>query len=383
MNFELSPELEELSRRTQGFCDTHLAPDAVTALESSGEFPAALYGAMVREGLLGACLPAAAGGGGAGVTGAVAITEALARHSATAANLFLVNAVFAGTTLLAGGSDAQRGRFLPQLAAGTRRFAFALTEPQAGSDAGSIEATAARRGEELVINGTKLYTTGASVADYILTVVRTSPEVKASRGSSIILVPTDAEGLEIRPLDKIAGNAFPSCEVVYRDVHVALELLLGGEEGLGQAWDTLRVTGAMERICVAASSLGLATTVFSLAREHALQREQFGQPIARFQAIQHALAEMATEIEAMRWLTWSAAWKMERGEDAGREISMAKYYCSEKANALALRGMQLLGGSAYLEDVPMARYLREGMLAYYAGGTNEIQKNLIARYLGL
>ena len=196
-------------------------------------------------------------------------------------------------------------------------------------------------------------------------------------------MPQGATGLDVRPLKKIAGNAFATCEVRYSEVRVAADLLLGGEAGLDRAWDSLMPIGAMERICVAASSLGLAQTIFEEAREHAVTREQFGQPIAKFQSIQHTLVDMATEIEAMRWLTYNAASMADRGEMAFKEVSMAKYYCSEKVNAMAIKGMNILGGRAYLEETPMARYLREGILSLYAGGTTEIQKNLIARFIGL
>ncbi len=383
MDFRVEQDRQDLQERVSRFCDEYCSPSLTASLEESTEFPVDLYAAMAKEGLLKACLPQELGGDGGGVLDAVLITEALARSSSTAVNMFLVNAVFSGTTLLVGGTDEQKAEFVPQLGAGKLKFAFALTEPQAGSDAASIEATAVQEGNDFLINGTKLYTTGAAVADYILTVVRTHPDEQARRGSSIFLVPQSATGLDVHPLKKIAGNAFATCEVRYSDVRVAADLLLGGEAGLDRAWDLLMPIGAMERICVAASSLGLAQTIFEEAREHAVTREQFGQPIAKFQSIQHTLVDMATEIEAMRWLTYNAASMADRGEMAFKEISMAKFYCSEKVNAMAMQGMKILGGRAYLEETPMARYLREGILSLYAGGTTEIQKNLIANFIGL
>ncbi len=383
MDFRLGQDKQDLQKRVSGFCTEHCPPSVATALEQSGEFPADLYAAMAEAGLLKMCLPQQLGGAGGGVLDAVLITETLARTCNTAVNMLLVNAVFSGTTLLVGGTDEQKAEFLPDLGTGKLKFAFALTEPQAGSDASGIEATAVQDGNDFLINGTKLYTTGATVADYIITIVRTNSEKKASKGSSIFVVPHDTAGVGVRGLNKIAGNAFASCEVRYSDARVAASFLLGGEAGLDHAWNTLMHTGAMERICVAASCLGLAQTIFEEARQFAVSRQQFGQPIAKFQAIQHALVDMATEIEAMRQLTSSAASMADRGETAAKEISMAKYYCSEKVNAMAMQGMKILGGRAYLEDTPMARYLREGILSFYAGGTTEIQKNLIAKFLGL
>jgi alkylation response protein AidB-like acyl-CoA dehydrogenase len=184
-------------------------------------------------------------------------------------------------------------------------------------------------------------------------------------------------------MDKIAGNAFASCEVRYQGVRVAAADILGGPPALHRGWELLMRTAFAERLCVAASCLGLAQAVYQEARGHALRREQFGQPIVGFQAIQHALVEMAVEIEALRWLTYHAAWRAARGEDCTIEAGMAKLYGAEEINLLVLKAMKILGGKAYLTSSPLQRHQREALLSYYAGGTAEIQKNLLGRLLGL
>ncbi|MFL6262979.1 MAG: acyl-CoA dehydrogenase family protein [Thermoanaerobaculia bacterium] len=383
MDFSLSPAQRELQQRVARFCAEHLSATAVEALDRATEFPAPLYAAMAEAGLLRLALPAALGGEGGDLFDVVLVTEELAKHSGTAVNLYLVNAVFAGTLLLLAGSDEQRRTLLPELGAGRRKLAFAMTEPGAGSDAAAIATTAVADGDGFVLQGTKLYTTGADVADLIVTVARTLPEEKASRGTTLFLVPRDAPGLEIEPLDKIAGNAFASCEVRYREVRVPAAAILGGPRALHRGWEPLMLNAGAERLCVAASCLGLAQAAYAEAREHALRRVQFGQPIVGFQAIQHALVDMATEIEALRWLTYHAAWLAARNADCAVEVGMAKLLGAETLNPLILKAMKILGGKAYLRSSPLQRFQREALLSYYAGGTSEIQKNLIGRLLGL
>src|SRR5436305_4239255 len=383
MDFALSPEQQQLQQRVARFCATHLTPAAVEALDRTAEFPAALYAALADSGLLRVAIPAPFGGEGGDLFAVVLVTEELAKHSGTAVNLFLVNAVFAGLLLQLAGTPEQRQTLVPRLGAGECKLAFALTEPGAGSDAGAIATTAVADGDAFVLTGTKLYTTGANVADFILTAAKTRPEEKASRGTTLFLVPGDAPGLEITPMDKIAGNAFASCEVRYREVRVSAEQVLGGPPALHRGWELLMRNAVAERLCVAASCLGLAQTVYQEARGYALQREQFGQPIVGFQAIQHALVDMATDIAALRWLTYHAAWRAARGEDCAVEVGMAKLYGAEEINQLVLKAMKILGGKAYLKSSPLQRYQREALLSFYAGGTAEIQKHLLGRLLGL
>ncbi|HZX25176.1 MAG TPA: acyl-CoA dehydrogenase family protein [Woeseiaceae bacterium] len=381
MHFEFTEQQTEIRDRARAFLDTHCDAGRLQQLARSDVFPEDLYTALASSGLLKVALPRAVGGDEAGLIGAAIVAEELARASSTLVNMYLVNTVFAGGLIMLAGSDEQRGRILPALAQGRCKLAFALTEPGAGSDAASVATSARRDGDQWVLDGQKRYTTGARNADYILVVTRTEADAKASQGMSVFLVPADAEGLDISPMDKITDNAYASCDLRLDGVRVGPEALLGGEAGLNRAWSALRVTGGMERVCVAASSLGLCRAVLADALAHAREREQFGRPIGQFQAIQHLLADMATSIEALHWLTYAGAWKADRGEDAGKEISMAKSFAAETVNRLVLEGLRILGGEGFLAATPMARYQREALLSLYAGGTIEIQKNLIARYL--
>lgn len=373
MDFELTERERELQEHVRTLRDelsgTELAPD---------RFPDAAYRRLCEKGLLGAALPESAGGTAGGLTAGVLVAEALARHVPELVSPFTVNLACA-VLILAAGSEAQRARWLRPLSAGRLRAAFALTEPEAGSDAAAIQTRAAACGDGYELTGTKLFTTGAADCDFILTVVRTPGEESARPGFGVFLVPPDAPGLRVTPLRKIGGNHHASCRVEYAGVRVPSENRLGSEDA---AWQGLRLAAGAERLLTAAASVGAAEAAFEEARAFVRTREQFGQPIAQFQAVQHRLADMATEVEAMRWLTYRAAWSADRqGPAAAVPVSMAKLYCTERVQQIVLDGMRLLGGRAYLEETPMAGRQREALLGLYAGGTNEIQRNLIARVL--
>lgn len=379
MDFLLGPEHTALRAKIEAFCESHCNAAQEAARDRQPAFPAELHRALATSGILGHCLPRDHGGAGGGPIDLCVINETLARYSTTATTLLFINGI-CGALIGLSGTEEQKQRYVRRIAAGELRFAFALTEPGAGSDVASIASQAVRDGDHYVVDGTKLFTTGAADADYILTVVRTSPEGRASKATSLLIVPARGEGIAITKLDKLANNDVPSCRVELRGVRVALTDRLGAEN---QGWALLMMGGALERLSVAATCVGISQAAFDEAKAHVLTREQHGQPIAKFQAIQHQLADMATEIEAMRLLTYSAAWKAARGLLPAKEISMAKLYGSERAADIVLRGMRLLGGKAYLSESPMQRRLRECLLGFYAGGTVEIQRNLIAKALGL
>jgi alkylation response protein AidB-like acyl-CoA dehydrogenase len=381
MNFELSAERQRLQQKVAEFCATECPPEFESSLEKNHAFPEELYKKMAQNDLLGMAFPEQYGGSNGGILDVVLIAEQLAKTSYTAANIYLVNAVFGGMILLKCANEWQKNEFVPKLINGDLKFAFALTEPDAGSDVRSIKTMAVDTGDHFEINGTKYWTTGATVADYIITAVLSSQNQDPSKAMSIFIVPANSDGLTISPIPKLAGNAYPSCEVKFRNVAVAKEYLLGGVEWINNGILQLFQTADLERICVAASCLGGAETILKECLEFSKTREQFNRPIIKFQAIQHTLADMATQVEAMRWMTYHAAWMKSMGKDCFKEICMAKLFCSETLNDIARKGMQIFGGRGYSLEYRIQRYLRESYLSLYAGGTSEIQKNMISRFL--
>jgi len=381
MNFELTDQQQKLQQKAADFCAKECPPEFESSLDKNDVFPQDLYKKMAEYGFFGIPFPQKYGGSDGSILDVVLIAEQLAKTSYTAVNMYLVNAVFGGMILYKCGTDEQKNELIPKLLKGHLKFAFALTEPDAGSDVKSIKTAAVDKGDRFEITGTKYWTTGATVADYIITVVLTAQDPDPSKAMSIFIVPAKSEGLTIAPIHKLAGNAYPSCEVKFNNVPVSKEYLLGGAQWLNAGILQLFQTADLERICVAASCLGGAGTILKECIEYAKTRQQFNKPIIRFQAMQHALADMATQVEAMRWMTYHAAWMKSAEKDCFKEICMAKLFCSETLNDIARKGMQIFGGRGYSMEFRIQRYLRESYLSLYAGGTSEIQKNMISRFL--
>jgi alkylation response protein AidB-like acyl-CoA dehydrogenase len=311
-----------------------------------------------------------------------ATTETLAAYSGAVASIYAVNVVFGGGCLALIGNSEQKERLLPEVKVGKCQLAFALTEPEAGSDSGSIKSVATRVPGGFQLNGEKIFTTGAAAADYIFVVARNEAPGTEARQVSVFIVKRNTQGLTVEPLTKMAENLHASCHLVMRDVFIPEDLVLGGMDQM-DARSGLRVLGTLERFVVAASNVGLARAITKRAVEFAKTRHQFGKPIASFQSIQHKLVEMHTVVRAMSLMSAHATALLDSGVDATEQVCMAKYYCAEQLQNVVASGMRVLGGRAYFATEEMERYYREAPLALYAGGTVEIQKNLIARLMGL
>lgn len=350
------------------------------AADTSDVFPVDLHRSMAEAGLFAHRLPSRYGGADGDLVDVTAISRELGRHSDLAVSIYLVNCV-AAEVLVRAGDESLCEQLLPRFVAGDLLLSFALTEPDAGSDPGGITTQAVRAGDEYAINGTKLFTTGASNADYLLTVARTDPAQPARTGSSIMLVPGDTPGLHVEPLDKIFGNAHASCTVTYRDVRVPAQAVVGP---LGGAWRLMAQGIAVERLIVAGWLAGLAEKVQQDLVEFARSRHQFGRAVGGFQAVAHHIADIAVTAESMWLMAAHAAWRADRdGAKATRHVSGAKIYCAERISEILSLAIRLTGGRAYLRGHPLQRHLRASMLGFYAGGTDEIARNAVARSLGL
>jgi alkylation response protein AidB-like acyl-CoA dehydrogenase len=381
MNFDLSPEQELLKNRIAAFCENECAAELEIMSGNGNVFPSALYKKIADNGFFGIPFPAGYGGGDGNMVDVMAVTEQMSFYSHDMALIYMVPVIFAGMFLLANGTEEQKESYLPRIVAGELKYAFAMTEPEAGSDPRGMKTYAAKSGGNYTINGTKYWTTGASVADYIITVTLTSQGNDQARGMTVFVVPSSSEHLAITPIPKLAGNTYPSCQVVLDGVVVPAENIVGGAGAVNTGLSQLRKTADIERLCIAACCIGTASAILKECVGFAKTRIQSGQPIIQFQAISHDLADMAANIEAMRWMTYHAAWLRSEKRECLKEISMAKLFCSEILNTIVKKGMQIFGGRGYSMEYRMQRYLRESFLYFYAGGTSEIQKNLITRYL--
>jgi alkylation response protein AidB-like acyl-CoA dehydrogenase len=377
MNFELNDEQRMWRDAVHDFVSKEVKPKA-HEVDENAEFNWSAVRKMGPLGLLGLNIPEEIGGSGVdSVSAAIAIEELGWGCGSTALAIAAHNGLGCAPITLFG-SEEQKVTFLPHVVSGKGKLAaLALTEPGGGSDLkGGVRTRAERDGNEWVINGAKAWCTNASVADFIVTLVRTDPS-GGSNSLSQIIIPTDTPGLHIGPPEKKMGlKGSPTHAVTYDNVRVPAEYLLGGVgRGLKQTLEVL--DGG--RISIAALSLGLAQSAFEDALGYAKERQAFGKPIAEFEAIQWMLADAATEIQAARFLVYYAAWLKERGESYTKEASMAKLFSTEMAERVCRNAIQIFGGYGYSREYPVELTYRDARLMTIGEGTSEIQRLVISR----
>ena len=379
MNFELDEEQRMWQKVVHDFVAAEVKPRA-HEIDETATFNWEAVRKMGPLGLLGLSIPLEYGGSGVdAISAAIAIEELGWGCGSTGLAIAAHNGL--GTSPIAlYGSDEMKKRWLPLIASGKGKLgALALTEPGAGSDLqGGVRTRAEKMGNEWIINGSKMWCTNASIAEYIITLVRTNP-AGGSRSLSMLLVPTDTPGLTISSAEKKMGlKGSPTHAVSYDDVHVPLDYLVGEfDHGLHQTLATL--DGG--RISIGALSLGLARAAYESAIGYAKERFAFGKPLAEHQAIQFMLADAATEMEAAKLLVYRAAWLKQDGKPYSKEAAMAKLYASEMAERVCRNAIQIHGGYGYSREYPVERIYRDARLMTIGEGTSEIQRMVIARQL--
>jgi alkylation response protein AidB-like acyl-CoA dehydrogenase len=380
MNFDLNDEQRLWKRTVHEFVEKEVRPKAKEVDEKS-EFNWEATRKMGPLGLLGLNIPEEYGGAGVdAVSAAIALEELGWGCGSTALSIAAHNGL--GTMpLVQYGSEALKKKWLPLVASGKNKLAaLALTEPGAGSDLqGGVKTKAVKDGKEWLISGAKMWTTNASIAEYIITLVRTGPEGGGTRSLSMILVPTSAKGLKIgKPEKKMGLHGSPTHAVTYEDVRVPLGNLIG-EEGRGLQQTLATLDGG--RIGIGAITIGLAQAAFEYAVAYAKERQAFGQSIANFEAIQWMLADAATEIESARLLVYRAAWMKQQGRPYTKEAAMAKLFATEIAERVCRNAIQIHGGYGYSSEYPVERIYRDVRLMTIGEGTSEVQRMVIARHL--
>ena len=371
---------EELVRAVHTFVEKEVTPVA-SDLEHRDEYPADLVRQMAELGLFGAVVPEEFGGLGLDVVTYARLIEELATGWMSLTGV-LNSHMMAATLVRLYGTDDQKRRLLPKLATGEVRGCLSLSEPDAGSDTRNIRCRATPDGDEYVLNGTKMWVTNGERAGVVALAAKT-PE-----GITCFMVEKQPGprfgGIEVsRTISKLGYKGLETVEMSYSDHRVPASSVLGGVEGGGLGRGLPQILGALElgRVNIAARGVGVARAAFEAAIVYAQQRETFGVPIAKHQAIAFKLADMATRVEAARLLTLSAAEKLDRGERADIEAGMAKLFASEAAFENATESMRIHGGYGYTTDLPVERYYRDAPLMMIGEGTNEIQRMVIARRL--
>jgi alkylation response protein AidB-like acyl-CoA dehydrogenase len=380
VDFKLTDEQRDFVTAIRDFCQRELGTqekreqltNGYTELHNQG-----IYSKMADLGWLGVTIPEEYGGSGGTMLDACLFMEETSRGLAPIGG-YATTLIVAGATKRFG-TDEQKERVLGGIAKGSVE-AIAMTEPEAGSDVGSLSTEAVRSNGGYVINGQKVFISNAHLSDHVLVVCRTTKGENKHEGLSMIFVPKDTQGMEMKPIDTMGGRETNT--VYFNDCEVPAEQLLGEQD---HGWTQLMAGLNTERLILAATMLGIGQRAFDDALAYAKERKQFGRPIGSFQALQHRFADLATDLEAARLMTWWVA--ALNDEDPERmlpkEASMVKLFVTETAQRVALEGMQMMGGYGYATEYDMERYVRSALVTTIFGGTNEIQREIIGRTYGL
>ena len=376
MDFTLTPEQELIRRSAREFCDREIVPNA-RDWDRSERMDEGIVPKLAEIGFLGCALPEEYGGMGLDTISYCLVMEELGRADSSVRGIVSVNNGLAGKTIAKWGTDEQKRQWLPRLASGEALGCYGLTEPGSGSDPASLVTRATRDGGDWVIDGSKIFITLGSWAGVALVFARSGGE--GPRGITCFLVPTDSPGFSARKIDgKLGLRAQDTAELFFDGVRVPDSARLG-DEGVGFKVAMSALDNG--RISLAAGAVGLGQACVDASVAYASERRQFGKQLAQFQLIQELIAEMAVETEAARMLAWRAAALADRGESYTLAASQAKYYASEVAVRAANAALQVHGGYGYVDEFPVARYLRDARVLTLYEGTSQIQKLLIGRAL--
>ena len=375
----LTSEQELILNTVRRFCEKEVIPVA-SELEHRNEYPHELVAQMQKIGLFGLNVPEQYGGGEVDFTTFAMVFEEISRAWLGLAGVIGTHSVLCDVLNLFG-TQQQKRKFLPGLATGERRGGICLSETNAGTDLQNISTVAVREGEAYRVNGSKMWITNGRYGNTFLLIAKTNPLAQpAHKGMSAFVIEKGAPGLTVsRDIDKLGYKSVETCELHFQDFPVPVENLIGGVEGEG--FKQVMTGLEAERLNVAARGLGIARAAFEEAIRYSQQRSTFGKPICEHQTIQIKLADMATKIEASRLLIYSAAEKRDRGERCDLEAGMAKLFATETAAEVSLEAMRILGGNGYSKDFAVERYYRDAPLVVIGGGTNELQRLIIARRL--
>lgn len=380
MDFGLSEEHAALQKVARQFVDRHCPPERAMEWDEQHAYPAELFAAMADIGWFGLPFPAEAGGDGGGALELTIIAEQLGRSSLDIAMCY-IGTLIPSLTVYKWGTDAHRKAIQDKMLTGESRYAVAISEPGTGSDAAALRCEAVDKGDHFVLNGQKMWCTGAGLpGTVIMMYVRTSVGDSKHAGISLLLVPADSPGLQLRQTPTLARHILGTYEVFLDDVVVPKENLVGEQD---RGWDVMLSNLELERVLMSGGYVGVSQATLDEALEYSKQRTAFGRQIGNFQALAHGMADMQTEIDSARLLAYRAAWKLANGQKASREGAMAKLKGSETYVDAARLGMQICAGHGFSTESVMSFRYRESIVAPISGGTSQIQRNGIARSMGL
>ena len=379
MNFKFSPEERDIILMVRDFCQKEVMPISAE-LDEEERFPEETMRKLAEMGLMGISFPEEYGGAGMSYLSYISVCEEIAKFCASTSVTLSAHCSLCCTPIFDFGTEEQKRKYLPPLLSGEHLGAFALTEPSAGSDAAMQKTTAVDKGDHWLINGSKIFITNGGYADIIVVIAMTDKE-KGNRGISAFIVEKGFKGYSVGKHEKKMGiRASSTTELVFEDMVVPKENLLGD---LNKGFKVALTTLDGGRLSIAAQALGIASAALAECIKYVKQRVQFGQTISKFQNTQFEIADMYTKIVASRHFTNRAAQAKQDGEKFNHLAAMAKLHASSTANDIARRCLQLVGGYGYTREYPFERFVRDAKITEIYEGTSEIQKVVIANYLGL
>jgi alkylation response protein AidB-like acyl-CoA dehydrogenase len=378
MDFQFTHEQRLWSDTVHSFMDKEVGRDYTREHDADREFPEEVFRKMAQLGWLGLLVDEQDGGSAADPIMFAIFCEAIGKFRLDTAACIMTS-MFTATNISRHGTPEQKRKYLRPFLAGDAKFSISITEPDAGSDAAAARSTARLDGNDWVLNGNKVFCSGAHLPNATIAILaRTSAE--RYDGFSLFLVPNTTKGLEIKKMNTMVRRSLGTTEFFMDNLRIPKDALLGE---VGKGWHYIGEHLEYERLSIAASQVGNARTALDDTVRYTKERKQFGRPLSSFQVLKHRMAENETDLEAARLLVYSAACKMARGERAVKEVSMAKLFCSQVLFKIAFNGMQALGGYAQLPEYDMERYFREAKHGMVGGGTNEIQCSIIAKEMGI
>jgi len=380
MDFSFTPEQETLRGHLNELLDAVCQPEYAERCDEEARPPREAYEALAKHGWFGLIIPPEYGGSGGSAIDLAILLEEAGRHFEELAMWLFRTLTYGGYAVMAHGTREQKERLLPRVVKGELSFCFGLTEPHSGSDAAALSTRATAADGGYVIDGQKVFTSGMDISDYCLLVTRTSTGDKQQQGITNFLVDTRLPGIEVKKIRTLGQRAIGTTQVFYSGVKVPASAVLGEVD---KGWEAVDAYLWYERLCLSAARTGAATAAFDYALEYAKSRKQFGRPIGKFQAISHKLADMKVMLDISRMLVYRFAWLMSQGKATRTDAAVLKLHTGEAYKAVSDMGLQILGGYGYCMEYPMQRFFRDSRLAVMGGGTSEIQRNIIARGLGL
>ena len=372
---EFITQMRDTIRR---FAAKEMTRDLAAEWDRKNHFPRDVFKRLADLGLMGLTVPEEYGGTGRDISATMVAIEELARHSLAVAVPYIMASCYAGMNIEECGTEEQKREILPKVVEGSMIFAYGWSEPDVGADLASVKTRAERKGDKVVINGTKRFCSGAAISDYIYTLARSGPEEDRYQNLSLLLIPSDAAGVIITPIESMGMKGAATTDVVFDNVEIPAGNIVGGEAGWNRAWDFVVGPGLnVEKLEVAAMALGIGVAALDDAWQYADERSQFGKPIGRYQSIQHKLADMVTQLHAARLALYQAAALANDRRECSLETSMTKLFVTEVAKSVVLECQTILGAYGYVKDFSVERYVRDILLMPIIGGSSAVQKNNI------